>query len=252
MTIQSLQLECELPSRGLLYGEALPDGKVLISPMTTADEKLLAGGTGDRVALIDTLLERKLVPCGVPYDDFLVGDKIYMLLFLRSITYGTDYTFKVKCKGCNNFSAVTIQVPDGFHVKRLTEGDVEPFEVELPFSKRKVSLRLMRVRDEKEVQRYLKRNSGKLSKEQGDPTYILRLSKHIVAIDGKDVSPVDALSFCEEMHGGDSVTIANTIDEHDPGVDLRIEQNCSICGFSSEEIMPFTNEFFRPKSQNLL
>jgi len=248
----ALQFDCELPSRGLLYGDRLPDGKLTISPMTTDDEKLLAGGVGDRTTLIDRILEKKIISKQVPYDELLCGDKVYLLIYLRAITYGADYSFRVKCRGCGNYIVVSIKIPEGLKVRQLDENDVEPFVVDLPVSKKTVGLRLMRVSDEKAVQKHLKMNSAKYSKIQGDPVYTLRMSKHLVSVDGEDVSPAEALSFCEELYGMDSLTITNTIDSHDCGVDLEIETECNICGFSSLDRMPFTNEFFRPKPQDLL
>jgi hypothetical protein len=235
----------ELPSRGILYEGKLPGGVIEMTPMTTSDEKMLAGAKGDRAALVDTLLKRCLVTKSVPFEDYLIGDKLFMLLFLRGISYGFGYEFSIRCRTCGNSFKHRINIPNDLRVRVLTEDDFEPFEAKLPVSGKTVALRLLRNRDEDEVHRYVKREVSRSSSD-GDPSYMIRLSKHIVSVDGRTLSPVESLSFVEGLAAKDSLVIRNTVDSHDCGVDLEVQCECPICRDMFEQTMPFTQEFFRP------
>ena len=89
----------ELPSRGFFYQERIPDGMISMRPMRTSDEKLLAATSGDRTKILDKLIRGCLVSPAeeqMPYDEYLLGDKFFMMLYLRGITYGFNYDFKLK------------------------------------------------------------------------------------------------------------------------------------------------------------
>ncbi len=239
----------ELPSRGLLYGEALPDGKVELRPMKTSDEKLLAGGGANRIALIDTLIKRCLKTDAVPYNKLLSGDKTFLLFALRSISYGTYYEFKLACSSCSEQFIHGMDVPSDFEIRVLTEEDEEFFSVELPMKKKTVVLRRLLVEDEAGIVKFLKREkirSGR--KAEGDPAYQMRMALSIVSIDDEEVKLKDAIDFVEDLYGKDSLAIRNSIEDNDCGVDIMLNLDCPHCGNPIETMMPFTTEFFRPKS----
>lgn len=239
----------QLPSRGLLYEGKLPDGNIEMTPMRTTDEKLMAGGFPDRAELINTLIKRCLVTDVLPFQEYLMGDKFYMLMFLRNISYGSGYEFRLNCDRCGTDFLHSIEIPADMSIRVLTEDDIEPYEVGLSVEKKKVELRQLRVADEIAIQGYTKQHALRSGvKAQGDPAYMFRMSRSIVTIDGKEVSPVEALSFCEKLYGQDSLAIRNTLDDHQCGVDLMLDLSCPQCGKRIEEMMPFTTEFFRPKS----
>jgi len=239
---------CELPSRGFFYGDKLPDGRVEMSPMRTSDEKLLAGGVSDRAKLIDTLLKRCIIT-EFPYNEYMIGDKYYMLMFLRSITYGEFYEFKMTCSKCSGKFTHGMNVPDDFEIRVSTEDDTEEFDVKLPVSNKTVTLRLLRVNDENELAKHVRREGMRSGvKAEGDPAYTQRIARSIVAIDGQQRKPMEVLSFVEDLYGQDSLKIRNELEERDPGVDMLLNVDCPHCGNTIEEMLPFTTEFFRPKS----
>ena len=239
----------ELPSRGLLYGDALPDGKVMMSPMRTSDEKLLAGGGANRQQLINTLIKRCLKTDVVPYNKLLIGDKTYLLLALRSISYGTYYEFKLACSSCGEQFIHGMDVPEDFEIRILTEEDEATFSVDLPVSKKSVTLRRLLVEDEDTIIKFLRREklrSGR--KAEGDPAYQMRIALAIVSIGEEEVELKDALTFVEGLYGKDSLAIRNALDDNDCGVDIMLNLDCPHCGNPVDTMMPFTTEFFRPKS----
>ncbi len=237
----------QLPSRGILYAGRLPEGWVELCPMTTREEKILLSQQPDRAALLDRIIERCLPTKDVPLSEMLVSDRFFLLLMLRNITYGPTYRIHVSCPQCKVVVFQDIQLPDGLTLRVLTDADTEPFFVDLPMSGKKLGLRLLRVEDEQEIRRFVRQTAmtGRTAAE-GDPSYIYRLARHVVSIDEQKVTTVQAVRFCENMIGGDSARMRHAVEESECGVTLTLKHTCSACGAAFEELLPFSDEFFRP------
>ena len=238
----------QVPSRGLLYGDKMPDGWVSLSPMTTRHEKRLLTVGRKRERVLDDILRDCLVDLAVPYEELLVGDKYFLLFALRNITYGPEYGFEIKCPECGAISRKEVEIPQGLKVKELTEDDLEPFYVDLPLSKKRVGLRHFRVKDEQAVNRFthreLIRQGGGQSDVSGE-VYIFRLALRIVSIDGEEVQGLP-LAFVEGLYGRDSLAIRQAVDAHECGLDLTLDLDCPRCGAMIRDTLPVSAEFFRP------
>lgn len=249
MTENQEFVRVQLPSRGIFYGDSVSEGYVNLSPMTTNEEAMVQNPTADRLALLDSLLKSCLHLEKMDFKDLLVTDRLYLFLKLREITYGPEYEARFRCRRCSSVVVVPLMVPDGLNQRILTPEDKEPFELALPVRKKVLGLRLLRVRDEDEVQRYTKQRTARGVPESGDPSYVYRLSRHIVTIDGETVTPLAALNFCNNppLVGRDSLALRAAIEDHDCGVDMMIDVTCNRCGEVFTDMLPFTAiEFFRP------
>ena len=236
-----------LPSKGLLYGDKLPDGKVEMRPMKVSEEKLLV--RPDPAEVIDRIVEECLLTKSLPFEEFLVGDKNYMLFFLRRISYGEKYNVQIQCPKCNTPANCTLRIPQELRIRVLEEGvDQEPYKVELPGCKKTIEVKLLRVGDERAINKAAKNQRVKLTGESGDPKYALRLARHVVSIGGEKVNFLKAIEFVNDMLALDSTAIWNTVDEHDCGIDFMHDFSCNQCGGASEILIPMSSEFFRPKS----
>ncbi len=235
--------ELTLPSKGQFYNGKLPGGKVTLRPISVQEEKLLAGNAGNRLELCDKVLQKCVVSECLPLTDLLMTDKFYMLLVLRSISYGAEYGFTLSCSNCKFEFQHSVSLPEGLQLKVATKDDKEPFEVELPACKKKVTLRFLRGFDETEVENFVKQmdNAGK---EEGDPGYAFRLSRFIDKIDGKEVDAIEKLKFCENMIGMDSLKIRHTIAEKETGPILTVSAKCPNCQSPIRTILPLTTDFF--------
>lgn len=149
--------ECSLPSQGIYYG--WPDGVCKVRPMGQIAEKILAT---QRLAAsgqsIDYLFnECCRFPEGFSAYDLLLGDRIFLLYFLRGITHGNMYEFAVTCpnKECGAINTHSYDLNDLAATIRVSNPSLgqEPFRVELPYlteaTGRKfwVSLRFLRAYD---------------------------------------------------------------------------------------------------------
>lgn len=153
--------ECMLPSQGLYYG--WPDGVCKVRPMGQVAEKILAT---QRLAAsgqsIDYLFrECCRFPEGFDASELLLGDRIFLLYFLRGITHGNLYEFVVTCPN-TDCQAVNTQVYDlndlaaTIRVANSSLGK-EPFKVTLPYLSEAsgrnvwVQLRFLRAYDANEM-----------------------------------------------------------------------------------------------------
>jgi len=242
--------EVTLPSKGLLYDGKLPEGKIRVRPLTTREEKLLLSSKPDvRNKLIHTIVEDCIVEEDrrkMPFSKYLVGDVIYLFIFVRSLTYGADYTFMPACRYCGKPMKVDLRLPHDLGIYRLTDDTVEPFVTKLPVGDTEVGLRLFRISDERAVLEYMKRHKD----EGAEVTY--RLARHISAYDGQPVeNPEDPefLRMVGSMHARNAEHIRETIVDNDCGVDLQLDRDCTECGRANEDIyFEMTVDFFRSQS----
>ena len=235
-----------VPSQGHLYGGAFPGGEVVISPMTTAEEKILQQAGKDRLEIVDTLIQRCLVSCPVKYEDLLLPDMFYLLLAVRNVTYGPNYIMRLTCARCDTEHVKTLQVPTDLELRCLDESDEgEPWEVLLPDCQKRVHFRHLRVKDETDIRKW-SRQSYSRSQQIGDPAYQYRIAKHITAINGAEVNGVQKLEFVEDMIGGDSLVLRRAIQKKEFGVRLLLDSSCPRCGHEEKTQLPFDREFFHP------
>ncbi len=257
--------DVELPSKGILYEDKLPDGKVTVTPMGTFEEKIL-GGTGRSNAnnMINTLIERcvpTLKENSIPVSNLVLGDRLYLMMCVRATSYGTDYRFQVTCEQCSLRFNHTVNMPDDFEVFRLPPDFTEPFEVDLPHSKARVGLRLIRGKDEAAIEKWLDQIYKKIDRQiQGDPAFSYRLARQIVYIENPDTgSRLDDSDkdfnykkeqFVETLLGHDLRAIRQTLADNECGPNTEIEiPSCPKCNHINVIGLPVTNEFFRPGSQ---
>lgn len=236
----------ELPSNGYLYADDDPlrSGVVEISPIKAKDEKILSSTT-NKDMVIDNLLRRCILTEGIKYNEMLVTDKLYILLSLRSISYGNQYSQICTCSNCSENFPHDIDFFKSFKVMRLEEKDVEPYEIKLPKCGNTVQFRMLRVKDELDIKRYTKQS---IKSNEGDPSYCYRLAKHIVSIDGKETDSIKAIQFIENLIGIDSSAFKDAIESKESGVNIQLNISCPFCGSQSDQMLKFTQEFFRPKS----
>jgi hypothetical protein len=238
-----------LPSRGLLYGDKLPGGTVSLRPMTVREERILFNTAKDQLGTLNRVIGACLCTKALPLDEYLIPDKFYMLLMLRVISFpnGEIYEYGLSCPYCSTEFNASADIREDFPTVVLTEEDTEPFKVTLPMCGSALELRYLRGADEKDIERYT-RQAFKSSMGDEDPGYVYRMAKRIVTIDGVEVKPIEAMTFCERLLSGDSCAITEAIEEHDFGVNLNISKTCPNCQREVEQMIPFTANFFRPRS----
>lgn len=240
---------CVLPSKGQFYPpELVPEGKIELIPMSGRTEKLIAGIRGNNVdEVIDTVLRRCLITKIDP-DEMLITDRLFALMVLRSNSYGEEYNFDITCPHCEVKGKYTVLIPSEFPIDFAKEGVQEPFEVTLPKTGLKVSYRLLRGKDSKNIKNYVEAELERYGNKEGDPAFTYRLALSILTVNGKPFDNIlTALQFCEKLPAKDLRYFSTDMEDNTPGILLLVKKECTACGKKIETDMPITAEFFRPK-----
>ncbi len=224
-----------------LYTEkvTLPSGiEATIREMTATEEgflasqKMLKSGEAFEKILRNCVIEKD-----VDLDNLLVGDRYYLMLAIRRLTYGDDYDFKVRCASCGQTFNMSVNLAE-LPIKKL-EGDPDATHtITLPRTGKKVTFRLLRGRDEKKIATTLRKT----------PQEIIRLSLllHTMAVDGSENF---SEKFFETLPGADSQYYRKEIDAVTCGVDTVVEVECPECDNEFEVQLPISENFFFPNSR---
>jgi hypothetical protein len=271
--------ECRLPSMGYYYN--WPDGTVRVRAMGQVAEKILAT---QRLAQsgqsIDYLFQECCeFPEGFNPVNLLLGDRIFLLYYLRGITFGNMYEFAITCPN-NNCESVSTHTYDLNELARTViwaeQGlGQEPFKVSLPYLSEAVgreiwvSVRFLRAADANDMlakrkakdkmrvrpggvrtklrnqQRAVDPRQIATQRQTIDDTITDNLEKIIVNIMGiGDVFTVR--NFITKLHSCDTATIREWLRDHTPGIDNTIAVTCPDCGNEFTTELPITESFFRP------
>jgi hypothetical protein len=259
-----MEFSVTLPSRGLLYGDKLPGGKITVKSMTTREQSILFNPGGDSVGKFDQVLQNCIPNSPTPVQDLLMTDRLYLMIVLRSKSFGTKYKIPLRCSACRTQYNQEIDLAEdlkmrvyedpmnviGENTSIISIGNQfkEPFICTLPISKDVIEYRLLRGYDEKQISIQAKRILMQ-SIDPSDPSFQLRLSLMIQTINGQKLEPARKLVYIQSMEAGDETFLSNDAENNESGFDLSVLSNCNSCGFSEEVGLPFTAEFFRPRGR---
>jgi hypothetical protein len=253
--------EIPLPSLGKIYPEDyllnrknLVDGKyVLIRAMSIQDEDILSSEpliqSGEA---IDEFVKSALggnVDTGI----MIEGDREAIMHAFRATGYGTDYPVEITCenKKCRkqfsfifDLSKLEMQVLDSYDP---VESNTNVFNIDEPLPKTgsKVQIKLLTVKDLKEIDSYLENLSVKAGSKKL-PEKSLRMKYSIVTLDG--VSDRNKIGkFVDQMPAGDALFLRRKINKISPKVITKQVAKCRYCGHVSEHSLPLDPSFFFPE-----
>tara|TARA_A100001515_G_scaffold104830_1_gene85523 strand:+ start:6630 stop:7529 length:900 start_codon:yes stop_codon:yes gene_type:complete len=253
----------ELPSRGLLYPAEHPlagQTTLEIRHMTAKEEdiltsrSLLKNGIAIERMLSSIICDRRVTP-----GDMLVGDKNALLVAARIDAYGADYTTGVQCPSCGEKSQYTFDLNDApiqaaldldvcedpDILERVSINDTtNNYVITLPKSGWSLEVRAMTGADEQAIQ-----NSVKQRKKSKMPeaTLSIQLRRMIVSVEGHtDASTIN--KAVDNLPASDSRYLRTLYQALMPNVDLKQNFACVHCDAEVEMEVPFTTDFFWPKS----
>jgi hypothetical protein len=273
--------ECHLPSKGLYYG--WPDGMVMVRAMGQAAEKVLAT---QRLAQsgqsIDYLFrECCKFPNGFDPVDLLLGDRVFLLYYIRGITHGNFYEFAVTCPNtsCGAVSTHTYDLND--LARTITwskpEAGGEPFRIVLPYMSKAVGrefwvgVRFLRGYDANDILAKRKMKQKMTAKPGGgvktkgaspfearkqrqaesqaiDDSITDNMSKIIVSVFGV-TDQLTIRQFVDKMHAQDTATVRDWLKDNTPGIDTTVTVTCPECSTEFTVELPITENFFRPSKR---
>jgi len=222
-----IEISVDLPSRNKFYNLSDPSSPVTVRPMTFEDEKVLASNTS-RDKGINLLLERCVT--NVSITQLLLMDKLYLLLKIREVSFGSSYTVSHICPSCQKENELTFEIAD-FKVTYIPEDLEDPREIELPTLQKTALIRLPRVADEEFIGSVdlLFDNLWRFVKEIAGNKKRAVISKVIQRLPSKD------------FH-----IISNAIFDSKYGIDLKGKYACDSCQTVNIAEIPITENFFSP------
>jgi len=246
----------ELPSRGIFYPEGHPlcgSETIEIRHMTAKEEDILTSKTLLKKGLaLDRMIQSIVVDKSINTDSLLSGDRNAIMMSARASAYGEDYSASVTCPACGSqqsheFNLLDISCsPLDRHeeLDSVTKLPNNNFEVELPRSGVKVEIRVLTGKDEKEL---LKRTEKRKREKLPENLLTQQMSLYIVAVNG-DTNNRTVDRFLQVLPAFDSRYLRTVYKAITPDIDSAQDFMCESCDHVAELEVPFTTEFFWPKS----
>jgi len=249
----------KLPSRGVFYGGALPDGGVEVRPLTVDEESLLFASGGDATEKVHRIIRQCVrFPDGFRISDLLLTDRMAIMLYLRVLSYGPSYNFRWRCPYCNAANVSEVNLADD--LKDTTPEDVEatvrrrysvpdfrvdePLDVALPSGK-SLSIRFLRVSDDRTIQQRVRQ--GRSKGGAGGLEYVLTIALSVVSIGGReDLRVTEREEWVRRLSARDGMYLRNFRDDAETGIDTTVHPTCSSCNGDADFPLPLDAEFFRP------
>ena len=253
MAEQKFQVPTEmidLPSKGLIYAKENPlsSGQVEMQYMTAKHEDILTNVNNLRngTAIEKTL--KALITTNINYDDIILGDRNGLLIACRILAYGKDYQFKYPHPETGEEEVVNADLQT-MEYKKLDETlfkNKNEFDFELPFSKNKLTFKLLTVGDDKKIDDEIKGIKKALGQEPG--AISMRLKYQITSING-DYSVKTIREFVDTaLMSRDSVALRQYISSMTPDISTKVTVKFKD-GTELEIDLPMTAQFFFPGTE---
>jgi len=229
----------ELPSQGLLYPKDHPlsSGTVEMKYMTAREEDILANQNYIANGTVIDKLLKSLIVTKVDYNDLVVGDKNAIMIAARILGYGPKYKFEYN----GEEDEVDLSKIDNKKIdkKLFTPGNNE-FSFVLPYSKNKITFKLLTHRDEQKINKEIE-GLQKLNKD-ANPVVSTRLKFQITSVNG-DSDPPTIRSFVDKaLLAQDSRAFRKHISDIQPDIDLTFFPR----GTKESRPIPISLRFFWP------
>jgi hypothetical protein len=233
----------DLPSKGFYYKNKI--SKVEVEYMTSKDEDLLTTPSLiESGEVLNKLLSRKIKTKGINVNELLTGDRNAILLFLRTSSYGSNYSVLVTDPRTGKEFKTDVNLTE-LKYKELKKMPDENghFNVELPMRKKIVKFRLLNAHEEKNI--FEKAQQIKEAYNEEFSQYnTMKLKANIVSIDGNENrSYIDR--FVDAMPALDALTIRREIQDVSPDVDMAYEFTASD-GYKFKANLTIGLDFFFP------
>lgn len=240
----------KLPSKGLVYPTESPlflCDHLDITPVSAKEENILASATLIKNGtVLSTLMRACVTNRLVDPEQMLPGDRNAVLTAIRVSAYGPAYTVNMTCPEClevveHSFDLSRLSLKTLDHEPTGGPGNNE-FAFTLPVSGRGCRFRLLTADALNALTKDMEGIRKKTGLEQG---VTLRLRAQVTQLDGVTDSKKLPAAL-EAMAARDARALRSYMDDVAPGVDMRQDFECTLCGKTSEVDIPVGTEFFWP------
>lgn len=239
--------EIKLPSKGVFYatGEAPTDGILHIRPMTGEEEQILATPRYVKKGVAINMIFQRCIRETIKPDELLSVDRTYLLIALRSISYGHEYEVEIKCPECTKKFSYTIRL-DQLMVDYCPNDFQAPLIDVLPKSDLKFTWHLPRGKDETTVTEYREKRVKEYNDAAVDDSLLYRIALMVESIEGiKDKT--ELMILLKKLPIQDVSYLRGLALDPPFGVDTKCEITCSLCYHDFEVELPLEAGFFFPR-----
>jgi len=240
-----------LPSGGRLYKSVTDDpdilnGYIYMYPMTVKEEEILSTSRFLKSGAATRMVLDNCIASNIDAKDILLFDSNFLLFYLRSISYGDDYKFKLQCSN----SACEQEFDHTVHISKLSFEELpetveEPIKIILPRTKYTVYTVLPRLFHSEEIyQRNLKRKKSTSDADSRMVDNLLATIIKIVSPAGEEIKSGDWEEFLTALPGIDRAELKEKTD-YSTGVDKLNGVVCPYCGADYSGTIPIGVDFFR-------
>lgn len=240
-----------LPSGGAIYAPVTDDedvlnGYIYMYPMTVKEEEILSTSRFLKSGAATRMVIDNCIASDIDAKDILLFDSNFLLFHLRSISYGNDYKFTLKCSnsGCEQEFDHIVDIK-GLEFKELPSDVVEPIVITLPKTGYKVETILPRLFHSEQIyQKNLKKKKSTADADTRMVDNMLSTVTRITAPDGTELGRGDWNEFLEAIPGMDRAELKEKTD-YSTGVDTLDGVICPFCNSDYSGTIPIGTDFFR-------
>jgi hypothetical protein len=228
-----------LPSKYLRY----PEGTKIYGRPFNIKELIKLANINDQNALtiIDDMIRSTIK--GIAIDDILVGDKIYLLLWLRANTYPeSGYSIPFRCQKCEAESTYDFKV-DAIDIDYMRSD----FNIEDPVELSTgdfIAFKYLTMCDEQRIQKFKSSVRTSMTKYDDD---ILSLAAAVETINGEKKSLIEVYNFISNVKIYSQ--IKGYLEAFNFGVSNVLNVVCNKCGGVGPVGITFQSDFFLPSYQ---
>jgi hypothetical protein len=240
-----------LPSGGRLYANVTEDPDILggfikLRAMTIKEEEILSTNRFLKTGSTTRMIMERCIVSDIDAKDLLLFDANFLLFYLRKLSYGDEYKFKLNCQSstCGKEFDHKIKISE-LTFEELPEDVVEPIQVTLPRSKFTVVSILPRLLHSEEL--YKQRSNKKKSTEDEDSNTTDNLLVTTLGIyddNGEMIDKRDWREFYESLPAIDRAELSVKT-KFNSGLDELHGVTCPFCESKFEGSVPVGLEFFR-------
>jgi hypothetical protein len=237
----------KLPSKSKFYGGEIPE-TIFIRAMTGEEEKILATPRFVKKGQAIDMIFSKCIRERIPVENLLSVDKIYLLIFLRGISYTPEYDVEIKCPECTTKFTTVIDL-NSLDVEECP-GDFGPQNLTgvLPTTGLQYRYRLPTGHDEQEITKHRERFVKNWGDQKDDDTLQFRMSLLLEQIENL-TNKQEIQMLLNKLPINDLTELRNIINNPPFGVETEVGIVCPMCSGEFEIELPLEANFFFPRKK---
>jgi hypothetical protein len=239
--------EIELPSLGRFYdGTDGPlDGKLHIRPMTGEEEQILATPRFVRKGQAINMIFSRCIKEQFKPDNLLSVDRTFILIYLRGISYGSEYEVEVKDPESDRKFTTVIDL-DTLPKENCPPDFSNPLQDTLPKSNLHFVYRLSKGKDETELQEYRERRLKQFGDSATDDTLLYRSAQLVESI-SSITNKMEIQQILKNLPIQDLSYLRGVVNEPPFGVDTKVTLVSPMSQEEFEVDLPLEANFFFPR-----